>query len=155
LLVLLGPVRAQPETAKAGTRARAALVREKGMSAVADTIVQNATAAAARVAHPLAAALIRELLLGQNAEGYAQACEALAAAQNPDLGAITAPVLLLAGDDDKVSPESLCEAMKKELGKAKVSAATTKDCGHWTVPEAPAFVAEHTLRFLQSQCCRT
>jgi len=148
-LVLLGPVRAQPDAAKVGTRARAALVREKGMIAVADTIVQNATAAAARVAHPLAAALIRELLLGQSAEGYAQACEALAAAENPDLGAIRAPVLLLAGDDDKVSPATLREAMTKELTGTTVRSATVNDCGHWTVPEAPAFVAEQTLRFLR------
>ena len=146
-LVLLGPVRAQPDAAKEATRARAATVREKGMTAVADVITQNATAAAARAANPLVAGVIRELLLGQNAEGYAQMCEALAAAENPDLAKVTADVLLLTGTDDKVSTEAIRASMKTEL--AKVTSETVKDCGHWTLTEAPALVAAQTLAFLR------
>ena len=146
-LVLLGPVRAQPDAAKEATRARAATVREKGMTAVADVITQNATAAAARAANPLVSGVLRELLLGQEAESYAQMCEALAAAENPDLAKVTADVLLLTGLDDKVSTEAIREAMKTSL--AKVTSETVKDCGHWTVTEAPAFVATQTLAFLR------
>ncbi len=146
-LVLLGPVRAQPDAAKEATRARAATVREKGMTAVADIITQNATAGAARAANPLVAGVLRELLLGQRAEGYAQMCEARAAAENPDLAKVTADVLLLTGNDDKVSTEAIREAMKSSL--AKVTSETVNDCGHWTVTEAPAFVAAHTLAFLR------
>lgn len=40
-LALLGPVRAQAPQAKDATRARARTVREGGMSAVADTIVER------------------------------------------------------------------------------------------------------------------
>lgn len=145
-LVLLGPVRAQGEAAKTATRARAATVRAQGMVAVADTIAQNATAAAARAANPLVLGTVRELLLGQDAEGYAQACEALAAAENPDLSRITAPTLLLAGTDDKVSTEALRDELKAAI--ASVEIVTTPDCGHWTVTEAPAFVATQTLTFL-------
>ena len=145
-LVLLGPVRAQGDAAKTATRARATTVREKGMVSVADTIAQNATSAAARAANALVLGTVRELLLGQNKEGYALACEALAAAEDPDLARITAPVLLLAGADDKVSTEALRDELKKSL--SKVESAVTPDCGHWTVTEAPAFVAKHTLTFL-------
>jgi pimeloyl-ACP methyl ester carboxylesterase len=146
-LVLLGPVRAQPEPAKQATRARAATVREQGMSAVADTIAGAATSPTARANNPLVAGVVRELLLGQTREGYAQACEALAAAESPDLGAIAAPVLLLTGTEDKVSPPATSEAMAAELKDA--TTASTADCGHWTVTEAPAFVAEQTLAFLR------
>lgn len=146
-LVLLGPVRAQAEAAKAATRARAATVRERGMSAVAETIAQNATSPAARAANPLVLALVRELLLGQDAEGYALACEALAAAENPDLSKIEARTLLLAGDEDKLSTAALLEELRAGLAHAEV--ATTSDCGHWTAIEAPAFVARKTLEFIR------
>ncbi len=149
-LVLLGPVRAQPEAAKTATRARATTVRESGMAAVADTIAKNATSAAARTRNPLVAGVIRELLLGQNAEAYARACEALAAAENPDLSRIEANTLLLAGKDDKVSPQATLDAMHLALGRVAVEVATVPDCGHWTVTEAPLFVAERTSAFLRA-----
>jgi 3-oxoadipate enol-lactonase len=145
-LVLLGPVRAQADAAKTATRARAATVRENGMAAVADAIATHATSAAARAANPLVFGTVRELALGQNAEGYALACEALAAAENPDLSRITAPVLLLAGADDKVSTDVLRDELKQAL--SHVDIAIAPDCGHWTVTEAPAFVANQTRAFL-------
>jgi 3-oxoadipate enol-lactonase len=147
-LVLVGPVRAQGEAAKTATRARATTVRENGMAAVADTIAHNATSAAARAANPLVIGTVRELLLGQDKEAYALACEALAAAENPDLARIAAPVLLLAGADDKVSTEALRDELKSAL--PVVTSALTPDCGHWTVTEAPAFVATQTLAFLST-----
>lgn len=150
-LVLLGPVRAQGDAAKTATRGRAATVRDKGMAAVAETIATNATAAAARAANPLVLGVVRELLLGQDPEGYARACEALADAANPELARITAPVLLLAGADDKVSTAALRDELAQALtGAARVETAIAPDCGHWTVTEAPAFVASHTLAFLSA-----
>jgi 3-oxoadipate enol-lactonase len=150
-LVLLGPVRAQADAAKTATRARAALVREKGMAAVASVIAENATATGARARNPLVVGTIRELLLGQKAEAYAQACEALAAAENPELAAVTAPTLLLAGKDDKVSPQATLDSMKAALGGGVIEMATVVDCGHWTVTEAPTFVAEKTTAFLHAR----
>lgn len=150
-LVLLGPVRAQADAAKTATRARAATVREKGMIAVADTIVQNATAPAARAANPLVAATVRELLLGQDPEAYAQACEALASAEGPELARIKADTLLLAGKDDKVSPQATLDGMKSGLAGKTIEVDTMADCGHWTVTEAPAIVAARTLAFLRER----
>ena len=146
-LVLLGPIRAQPDAAKTATRGRAVTVREQGMAAVADVIVQAATSPTARASNLLLAGTIRELLLGQKAEGYAQACEALAAAENPDLSKVAAPVLLLAGTEDKVSPDATRESIRTAL--ANVKEATTSGCGHWTVTEAPAFVAAEASAFLR------
>lgn len=147
-LLLVGPVRAQGEAAKAATRARAATVRDHGMAAVADSIAENATAEAARAENPLVKALVRELLLGQDAESYAQACEALAAAEDPDLAKIRAPTLLLAGADDKLSTEAVLAELK--AGVAGARSAVTPACGHWTVAERPAFVAEQALAFIEN-----
>jgi 3-oxoadipate enol-lactonase len=145
-IALVGPVRVQPEAAKEATRARAATVRAEGMAAVADVIVGAATSPAARAAHPAVGALVREMLLGQDPEAYAQACEALAGYDGADLGAITCPVLLLTGTDDKVGPPAAAEAMAADLADAIV--AVTEDCGHWTAVEAPGFVTERLLGFL-------
>lgn len=146
-LILLGPVRAQPDKAKEATRQRAALVREKGMSAVADAISRGATADQAAEHNLLLRPLVRQLLLAQNAEAYAQACEALAAATNPDLSAIEAPVLLITGDQDQVSSPETNEAIAGELADARRH--TVAGIGHWTVLEAPDFIADYLCRFLQ------
>jgi 3-oxoadipate enol-lactonase len=147
-LVLLGPVRAQVPAARDATRARAATVRTSGMAAVADTIAIGATSPAARAANPLVTAVVRGLLRGQQDEGYARACEALAAAEDVELSQIAARVLLLTGADDTVSPPPANDALAAELKDATVAVA--ENCGHWTVTEAPDVVATHTLRFLTS-----
>lgn len=147
-LVLLGPVREQAQAAKDATRARAALVREQGMTAVADTVANAATADQAAIGNPLVRPFVRELLLGQDPEAYAQACEALAAATNPDLTAIRSKVLLLTGSEDKVSPPASNETMAADLGGAELLVAP--GTGHWTVPEAPDFVTAAVVDFLTS-----
>ncbi|MGO4187807.1 alpha/beta fold hydrolase [Pseudarthrobacter sp. TAF60_1] len=145
-VVLLGPVREQALAAKDATRARAALVREKGMAAVADTVANAATAEKAAIGNPLVRPFVRELLLGQDPEAYAQACEALAAATNPDLSRVQSKVLLLTGSEDKVSTPAANEAIAGELGQAELLVAP--GTGHWTVPEAPDFVTAAVLDFL-------
>lgn len=145
-VVLLGPVREQAQAAKDATRARAALVRGKGMAAVADTVANAATADHAALANPLVRPFVRELLLGQDPEAYAQACEALAAATNPDLSRVRSKVLLLTGSEDKVSTPAANEAIAEELGQAELLVAP--GTGHWTVPEAPDFVTAAVLDFL-------
>lgn len=145
-LALIGPVREQPAAAKQATRDRARTVREGGMRAVADTIVGAATSEETRRSRPLAAALVRELLLAQPPEGYARACEALAAATTPDFGAITAPALLLAGSDDKVSPPAVSEEIAGALGGARVT--VLDGVGHWHAVEAPGAVTDALRAFL-------
>lgn len=145
-IVLLGPVRAQPDNAKAATRERATTVRDKGMSAVADGISRGATSDQSAQHNSLVRPLVRELLLGQHPESYAQACEALAAAENPDLSKITAKTLLITGDEDKVSPPATNEAIQAELANAERH--TITGIGHWTVLESPDFVADYVRTFL-------
>ena len=125
---------------------RAALVRAEGMAAVADTIVGAALSEATRAGSPLAVALVREQLLGQDPEGYAGACEALAAATEADLTAITAPVLLLTGDADRVSPVGVNDEMFGIFPNAQLH--ILEDVGHWHSLEAPGAVTHRLLDFL-------
>jgi 2-keto-4-pentenoate hydratase/2-oxohepta-3-ene-1,7-dioic acid hydratase in catechol pathway/pimeloyl-ACP methyl ester carboxylesterase len=145
-LALLGPVRAQDPQAKQATRARARAVREGGMSAVADAIVSAATSEQTRTERPLAAALVRELLLGQDPDSYAAACEALASAGEPDFASIKAPVLLLTGSDDKISTLAVNDDIFALLPNARLH--VIEGIGHWQTLEAPQKVTRQLREFL-------
>jgi len=145
-VALLGPVKAQPDAAKAATRARARAVREGGMSAVADTIVAAALSESTRTAKPVAVAAVRELLLGQDPAGYAFACEALADAVDPDFSSISVPVLLLTGDEDKVSPVQVNEELLSTYANAQLN--VLDGVGHWHSLEDPTTVTHRLQDFL-------
>ncbi|OZD01158.1 hydrolase [Rhodococcus sp. 06-235-1A] len=145
-LALLGPVKAQPDAAKTATRARARTVREGGMSAVADTILGAALSSTTHESKPVTVAAVRELLLGQDPAGYASACEALAAAENPDFASISVPVLLLTGDGDKVSPVAVNEELLGIYPSAQLN--VLEGVGHWHSLEDPASVTHRLQDFL-------
>jgi pimeloyl-ACP methyl ester carboxylesterase len=145
-VVLLGPVREQPQAGKEATRQRANVVREQGMEAVADAIVGAATSEQTRQQRPAVAAFVRELLTRQDPQGYAAHCEALADATAVDLGKIEAPVLLLTGSEDKVGAPATAEAMFNELPKASYE--VIDGIGHWTAIEAAPQVTKSIRDFL-------
>jgi pimeloyl-ACP methyl ester carboxylesterase len=116
------------------------------MQEIADAIVQGATSASTREALPVAAALVRESLMRQDAQGYARSCEALAAAQSAALEDIRVPVLLVTGDEDSVAPPSTAYEMARRLPNARV--VVLNRCGHWTTFERPTECAHQLEEFL-------
>ncbi len=89
-------------------RERAATVRARGTAAIADTSVERWFTPAFR-ATPRAQD-VRRGLLDVPDEGYAGCCEAIAGADlRPDLAAIKAPTLVIAGADDPATPPSYAE----------------------------------------------
>ena len=58
------------------------------MIPIADTLVQVALSADSRIHQPAVAAFVREIIMRQDAEGYARNCEALAAANSTNLSKI-------------------------------------------------------------------
>ncbi|CAG9982926.1 unnamed protein product [Clonostachys byssicola] len=147
-LVLVGPPPSPlPEAASKGSFTRAALVRSKGMNAVVDTIVDAGTSSKTKKANPLALAAVRISLLSQDPESYAKAVWALAnATQKLDVEAIMAKTLIVTGDEDKVSPPSLCEGYTSRIQGS--SLVVLKDVGHWHVFEDVAGVAAAVKGFL-------
>jgi pimeloyl-ACP methyl ester carboxylesterase len=148
-MALFGPLACPPEAARPNIRARAEKARSGGtvaMQEIADVIVQGATSASTREALPVAAALVRESLMRQDAQGYARSCEALAAAQSAALEDITVPVLLVTGDEDSVAPPGTVNEMARRLPNARV--VVLNRCGHWTTFERPAECAHQIEAFL-------
>lgn len=148
-LALFGPLVEPPEPGRAGARARAALARQGtvAMQEIADTIVGAATSKETRAGNPLAVALVRESIMRQPAEGYAQSCEALADAQGAPLEKIAVPVLLVTGDQDGVAPINAVQAMASRIANSKM--VVFEGCGHWTTFEKTAECATAISNFLK------
>ncbi|MCY4408493.1 MAG: alpha/beta hydrolase [Rhodospirillaceae bacterium] len=147
-LVLLGPLAEPPEPARPAIRDRAGVARKNGMVPIADTLVEVAISAETRAHHPASAAFVREILMRQDAEGYARTCEALAAAESADLSNIGCKTLLITGDEDGVSPPPAVKALGKRIKGSRV--AVLPGCGHWTPIEKPTQVNGLLLNFYYS-----
>ena len=145
-LALLGPLLAPADAARQGLRDRAATARSQGMQPIADAIVQATTAGATRRERPVAVALIREMLMRQDAEGYARTCEALAGGEAPDVAAIRCPALLLTGDEDPIATATGARAIAQRIAGARVR--VLDKCGHWATFERPKETAGFLEEFL-------
>jgi len=145
-LALFGPLLAPPDPARQAMRERAAKARAEGMAGIADAIVQSATSGDTKASNPVAVALVRELLMRQDAEGYARTCEALAAAEAADVRRIACPVLLVTGDEDGVASPSNARAMAEQISGARV--VVLNRCGHWATLERAAECSAALKEFL-------
>lgn len=147
-LILLGPPpNGLPEAAQKGSIARATTVRSSGLSAVVGAVVEAGTSARTKSENPVAIAACRLSLLGQDPEGYAKGCTALAGMTEAlPVSHIKAQTLIITGDEDKVSPPQVCEKYASEISGAKVQ--VLPQVGHWHVFENLSGVAEAVGSFL-------
>ena len=145
-LMLLGPLRAPPEAARDALRARAHSARRDGMSDIAEQVITANLAVHTRSHNPLGVALVRELLMRQDADGYAATCEALASAEAADLKQVAQPTLLMTGDEDPVAPASTMYEMCTALSDAREM--VLRQCGHWASIEKVDDVNRELVRFL-------
>jgi pimeloyl-ACP methyl ester carboxylesterase len=134
-LTLFGPIGEPAESARERLADRARLARHGGMIAVADEIAEAGLSSSTKAANPLALAYVRESHLRQDPEGFAQSCEALAAATGADLRLARCPTLLVTGEDDQVAPPSSAQGLAEKIRGAKVKVLAR--CGHWTPLEQP------------------
>lgn len=146
-LALFGPLAAPPDAGRAGIRARAELARggDAAMQEIADAIVKGATSAQTKSDQPAVLALVRESVMRQPPEGYAQSCEALAGAQPAAVERLGVPALLMTGDQDGVASPANVEALAARIaGSRRIVVA---DCGHWTTYEKPQACIEALREF--------
>lgn len=108
------------------------------------------TAATGAKAEPLVAALIRELLLGQDKAGYLSNCRVIANAPRPRYENVQCPVLLLAGEEDKSAPLETSKKMFEEFGteSSNKHLEVLSGVGHWHCIEAPVMVGDKVVEFL-------
>lgn len=145
--ILLGPVYPNEAVSQAFEK-RIDIVGKEGMDPMADTIPFSAPG---QGASPLVRSFIRELLLGQSAPGYVSHCRVICNAQRPEYEDIQAPLLLIAGEEDKSAALGLCQKMFEETGSQDKKMEVLKGVGHWHCLEAPDMVAEKILQFLKGR----
>jgi pimeloyl-ACP methyl ester carboxylesterase len=133
-LTLFGPIHEPSDAARQRLKDRARAARQEGMIGIADAVV-GGLPSATRSASPLVAPFLRESHMRQDAEGFAQTCEALADAQGADLRLLRCPTLLVTGDEDVVAPPSMTQALADKIKGATVK--VLERCGHWTPVERP------------------
>ena len=139
-IALFGPLIAPPEAARAAMQSRAAKAREgtAGMHEITQALLNAALSADTRQRLPVAVAFVRESLMRQDGDAYARSCEALAGAQAAAVERITAPVLLVTGDEDGVAPPQAVRAMADRMHAARSTRVVVLPrCGHWTPVERP------------------
>jgi pimeloyl-ACP methyl ester carboxylesterase len=144
-LALFGPLLAPPDQARVSIRARAAKARQEGMTGIADALVQASTSNETKQRRRVAVAFVRESLMGQNPDGYARSCEALADAQSADTTRIACPTLLVTGDEDVVAPPQTVRMMGQKISGSRVE--VLRGCGHWTPVEKSEECVELLNRF--------
>ena len=154
-LALFGPLIAPNDTARANIRARGEKARSEGLRGMHDialALVNAATSADTRQRQPVAVAFVRESLMRQDPEGYGRSCDALAACQPAAVERITAPTLLVTGDEDGVAPPQSVRAMAERFTQAKsLRSVVLNRCGHWTPIERPEECARELRAFLAAQ----
>lgn len=148
-LVLIGPPPSPvPEAGRSGAVARASTVRSSGIGAVVDAVVTAGTSSKSKTDNLVAIAAIRMSLLGQDPEGYAKGCTALAGASEAiPVQQVKAKTLIITGEEDKVSPPAICEKYAGEIEGSKLD--VLPQVGHWHIFEDLAGVAKAVGHFLQ------
>ncbi|OTB17017.1 hypothetical protein K445DRAFT_21209 [Daldinia sp. EC12] len=134
-VVAFGPVKPPPEAGKKALAGRAATVRNKGMGAVADVVVSNAFSPKSLVNKKGEVALAREMLTRQDPEGYALALDALGGSSEPAWKRIKANVLVVTGEEDKVSTATAGANIVEDIGSG-AKQIFLKDTGHWHMLES-------------------
>lgn len=145
--VWIGPVYPSPTTVAPVFEKRIETVQASGMEAMANTIPN---AAVGSRASPLVKAMIRELLLGQDPEGYISNCRVIAEATPPAYGDVKIPVLVIAGEEDKSAPLDGVQRMFGEVGTEEKKLVVLEGVGHWQCLEAPERVAKGIVDFYHS-----
>lgn len=126
--------------------ARAARVREQGIGAIRDLVLERWGYVGHR---PDLAEWIVAQLLATSGEGYAATCEALAQLDvETDLHAIQAPTLVVAGMDDPSAPPAAAVAIAAAIpgGEAHTVAGSAHLLNREQPRAATRLITEHVLR---------
>ena len=147
-LVLMGPPPSpMPEAGRNGSIARATTVRSSGMASVVDAVITAGTSSNSKTNNPLAIAAIRMSLLGQDPDGYAKGCTALAGATEAlQIEQVRAKTLILTGNEDKVSPPEICTKYAEGIKETRLE--ILPQVGHWHLFEDCKSVSECIGAFL-------
>jgi pimeloyl-ACP methyl ester carboxylesterase len=145
-----GPV-VLPEQGRQALLDRAETVERNGMASVAEMVATNGTAPSFRKRDPEGFDELVEMLGANDPATYAATCRVLAEMDlRPELGRVTAPALLVAGDRDGVVPPAAGDEIEAALPHV-ARRVTVEDCGHNLTVERPAQLVEELRSFLRGR----
>ncbi len=126
---------------------RIKFVREKGLAELVDPNMERWFTKEFRARAPQAIARMKEMFLATNPAGYIASCEAIRdmdfTASNPR---ISAPTLVIVGNQDPATPPSAGESIQKQIKGAKI---VGLDAAHIANIEQPKLYTETVLNFLR------
>ena len=139
-LILMDTTARYTDEAREGWHQRAATARTKGVPALIDNLLKIWFTDGFVAKNPAAAAYVRERFQKCSGEGYAMACECLAAADLRPLAAkITAPTLVVCGDEDVPAFQDAARWLAANIKGAKLE---------WLAPARHASVLEQPAAFV-------
>lgn len=119
---------------------RIAAIRDGGIEAVAEAVLERWFSPAFRHHHPTELALWRHMLTRTPVEGYVGTCAAIRDADLTDSSArLTQPALCLVGDQDGATPPALVESLAGLLPRGRFE--VIANAGHLPCVEQPAALA--------------
>lgn len=150
--LILADTRPQSDTKQARQQRESmlALVQEKGPSAVADAMIPSLLSERTRRDRPIVERRVRALVLENSCDALAGAIHALMTRGDSTalLPEIDVPTLLIAGEDDTLTPPAVADDMHRQISKSTfhpISAA-----GHLSSLEQPAQFNAAVSGFLAS-----
>lgn len=140
---------ADPDAAKLGRQTNIALVRQRGVGALADAMLPKLFAPATLKRRPGLARALRRLMVRNNPDGVCNALAAMAGRTDSTafLRTIKAPTLVVVGEHDAITPPAMARAMHKAIPKARL--AVVKGAGHVSNWEQPAAFNKALLGWLK------
>ena len=85
---------------------------------------------------------IREMILGQDPEGYCANCRAIESAKAPNYSAAKCPMYIIVGEVDKSAPVSGAQFIHDSLASSNKQIDIMEGIGHWYCVEDPEGVGK-------------
>jgi 3-oxoadipate enol-lactonase/4-carboxymuconolactone decarboxylase len=126
---------------------RVQLVRAQGMTAIVETVVGRWFTADTLALSPEIVRPVRDRFLALDRQGYAACCLAVRDMDlREQIGAITSPTLVVAGEDDPVTPIEMAETIAARIPGAELT--VVPEAAHLVAVEQADAVNELLLDFL-------
>jgi 3-oxoadipate enol-lactonase/4-carboxymuconolactone decarboxylase len=127
---------------------RAATVRSRGVGSLVDSVMARWFTPDTVALCPDAVSYVRERFLETDARGYAAACLAVGAMDlRSEIGAIRAPTLIVAGEEDPATPIEMAQEIASLIPEAELT--VIPEAAHLVAVEQSDALNEAILGFLE------
>ena len=148
--LVLADTKSQADTPEGveGRKRMLALVREKGVSAVADEMLPKLIGESTRRDNPAIVDTVRAMILGNSTDAIAGAITAMMTRPDatPLLSTIRVPTLVLVGEEDTLTPPAMSESINKAVSDTEL--VLISKAGHMSNLEQPEAFNGALARFL-------